>query len=241
MLTFGILLYGVTFIQRWWILRRMLGVVKSEAVARLLENDPGQFDQQGEERIVTLLFADIRNFTDFSEKHSAQEVVRLLNAYFTAVVPILERHGGTLNCYMGDGMMVSFGVPVFRSDHALQAVRAAVEMVSAVHRLKERWAELGFAGLRIGVGIHTGRVVAGSVGSPGRQDYTAIGDAVNTASRIETKNKDFGTEILISAETFRDLPSKERQALGCAETGRTAAVKGKQQELTLHAVSVADA
>src|SRR5262249_10106977 len=194
MLVLGGLAYGVTFLQRWWVLRRMLGVVKSEQVARLLEADPSQLDMRGEERVVTVLFADIRGFTSFSEQHSAHKIVALLNAYFGAVVPIVEKHEGTLNLYMGDGFMAIFGAPVRQEDHALQAVRAAVAMVRRVHELAPRWAELGFPGLRIGVGVHTGPVVVGTVGSPTRLEYSAIGDTTNTASRIEEQTKVFETE-----------------------------------------------
>jgi class 3 adenylate cyclase/CHASE2 domain-containing sensor protein len=236
MLTLGILVYGVTFLQRWWILRNMLGVVKSEAIARLLENDPGQLDQHGEERIVTVLFAKIRGFPDFAQKHAAGEVVALLNAYFTALVPLVERHGGTLNQYTGDGMMVIFGAPATRPDHALEAVRTGVGLVKKVRELKDQWANMDFPELRIAIGIHTGRVVAGMVGSPHRLDYTAIGDAPDTAVRIEAFNKGFGTDILVSAETFRDLPAHERASLGCSEQGKPVEAQGKQH--VIHPVSV---
>jgi adenylate cyclase len=137
--------------------------------------------------------------------------------------------------------MVLFGAPAACPDHALRAVRTAVAMVRRVHELKERWAALDFAGLRIGVGVHTGRVIAGTVGSRRRLDYSAIGDTVNAASRIEAQNKEFGTEVLISWETYKELPPAERQALGCAPESRPAKVKGKTEELRLHAVEVGKA
>ena len=237
MLLLGVLIYGVTFLLRWRILRNMLGVVKSEAVARLLENDPGQLDRRGEERLVTVLFAHIRDFGEFAANHSAHEVVELLNAYFTALVPIIERHGGNLQQYMGDRILVLFGAPGALPDHALQAVRAAAALSRQVRACKGMWADLGFPGLQIRVGIHTGRVVAGAVGSPHRLDYTIVGDAVNTAAVIEMQNQDFGTEILISADTFRDLPAKERSLLGCDEQAQPANVKPGSPALMVHAVS----
>jgi len=236
-LVLGVLVYGLTLLQRWRLLRLMLGVVKSEKIARLLEEDPGQLDLHGEERVVTLLFADIRSFTPFAESHSPREVVALLNAYFGAIVPIIERHGGTLNQYMGDGIMVIFGAPVTQPDQAVRAVRAAVEVIRCVHAMQQRWAELGFPGLRMGVGIHTGRVVVGTVGSPDRLDYSAIGDTTNTTARIEAKNKEFGTEILISDETYQILPDDERRRLGCCAAKLHAEVKGKDQPLELHKVA----
>src|SRR5205823_486090 len=111
--------------------------------AQALETDPRHFDLRGEERSVTMLFADVRDFTTFSEAHSPHEVVALLNAYFGAIVPIIDAHGGTLNTYMGDGIMVIYGAPVAQPDHGARAVRTAVAMVRRVHELKERWARLG--------------------------------------------------------------------------------------------------
>jgi len=238
MLLLGVMTYGAAFALRWRILRRMLGVVKSEAVALALESDPRRLDPGGEEREVTVLFADIRDFTTFSEGHSAHEVVALLNAYFTATVPLIEAEGGTVNTYMGDGVMVLFGAPASCPDHAVHAVRAASAMVRRVHELRQTWASLGSAEMRIGVGVHTGKVVVGAIGSPRRLDYTAIGDAVNTAARIEAENKAFGTEILISAATHAALPEKVLKELGCATEPRPATVKGKKETLYLYPVEV---
>jgi adenylate cyclase len=240
MLLMGMLVYLVTFIQRWWTTRRALGVVQGEFVARFLEEDPGQLDHSGQECIATILFADIRDFTAYSEKHAAHEVVRLLNTYFSALVPIVEAHGGTLSTYMGDGMMVIFGAPTHRPDDAVQAVRAAVAMTKRVRELKATWAELDFPDLRMGIGIHTGRVVAGMTGSPKRRVYSAIGDTVNTASRIESQTKELGVEILISPDTLRDLPAKDRAALGCAPVEKPAKLKGKDQPILLHTISVTE-
>jgi len=238
-LLLGALTFGLTLLQRWRLLRRMLGVVKSENIACLLEADPTQLDLRGEERLVTILFADIRRFTAFAERHPAREVVALLNAYFGEIVPVIERHGGTLNQYMGDGIMVIFGAPVPQPDHAARAVRAGTELVRRVHALHARWEQLGFPGLRTGVGVHTGRVVVGTVGSPHRLDYTAIGDTTNTAARIEAQNKVFDTEVLISAETYGSLPEEERRRLGCSPEPRPALVKGKERPLDVHVVLAA--
>src|SRR4051794_18456574 len=216
----------------------MMGVVKSEAVALALENDPHKLDPGGEEREVTVLFADIRNFTDFSEKHTAHEVVALLNAYFNAVVPLIEAEGGTIDKYMGDGIMVLFGAPATQPDHALRGVRAAVAMVRKVHELKGDWLKLGNPEMRIGVGVHTGKVVVGAIGSRRRLDYTAIGDTVNAASRIESENKPQGTDVLISAATYRTLPAGEAERLGCTTEPRRVHVKGKAEELLLYPVVV---
>ena len=131
----------------------------------------------------------------------------LLNAYFEAVVPHIEAEGGVIDKYMGDGIMALFGAPATQPDHALRAVRAAAAMVARVHELRGDWAKLGNPRMRIGVGVHTGKVVVGAIGSKRRLDYTAVGDTVNAASRIESENKAQGTEVLISAATHGALPA----------------------------------
>jgi adenylate cyclase len=234
MLALGALAYVATFAIRWNRLRTMFGVFKSEAIARAIEGSPLGIDVRGEDYFLTVLFSDIRDFTSYSERHSPQQVVALLNAYFSAIVPIIDRHGGTLNQYMGDGIMVLFGAPRRCADHAARAVRAAKEMVARVHELRKTWEELDNPGLRIGVGIHTGRVVMGTVGSPHRLDYTAIGDTVNVASRIESENKRWGTEVLLSEETYRELPSMDRHELGSAAETILATVKGRDQQIRLY-------
>ena len=245
MLLLGTLAYGAAFVLRWRTLRKMFGLVKSEAVALALEADPHRLDPGGEEREVTVLFADIRSFTDFSEKHQPQEVVAMLNAYFDAVVPLIEAEGGTIDKYMGDGIMALFDAPASCPDHAARAARAAVAMVRRVHELKETWARLdpkeawkAKGGMRIGVGVHTGRVVVGAIGSKGRLDWTAIGDTVNAAARIESENKPQETEVLISEATWLKLTGEETRKLGFEAEPRLVEVKGKTEKLRLYPVAV---
>lgn len=238
-LLLGLITYGATFALRWRRLRRTLRVVKSEAVAESLEHDPRQLELCAEERIVTVLFADVRDFTPFAESRPPGEVVGLLNAYFTAMVPILEQHGGTLNTFLGDGMMVLFGAPTPSADHAVKAVRAAVAMIRRVEELRERWRALGCPDFRIGIGVHTGKVVVGTMGSRRRLDYTAVGDVVNAAARIEAVNKRLGTDVLISVETLRRIPTADRRELGCDDKPVRLVVKGKQKPLRLHPVRAA--
>lgn len=236
LLLLGLLAYACAFGLRWNRLRRMFGVVKSSAIARVLAADPFALDLRGEDRIITVLFADIRNFTGYSEVHSPREVVTLLNTYYSAIVPIIERHGGALNQYMGDGIMVLYGAPNAQPDHAARAVRTAVDIVQCVHVLKETWKRLDCPVFRIGVGVHTGRVVVGTVGSPHRLDYTAIGDTINSAARIESETKQQGCEILISNDTYRDLPEELRQELRCEREVIMTSLKGKGERLPLHRV-----
>lgn len=238
MLFLGVLVYGSVFALRWRWMRQMMGLFKSEAVAQAMESDPRKLDLQGEDRVVTVLFSDVRDFTSFSEKHTAHEVVRLLNEYYSAVVPIIEAHGGTVNQYIGDGLMVIFGAPASMEHHAYAAVRAAIETVQKVHFFKRRWEQLGAEGFRIGVGIHTGKVVVGTIGSPRRLDYTAIGDTVNTASRIESGNKELKSEILVSQATCDELSAQQCHELGLAAEFRRLSVKGKREELLVRPIVV---
>src|SRR5262249_33477050 len=148
-------------------------------------------------------------------------------------------------CYMGDGLMALFGAPATQPDHAARAVRAVVAMARAVHARREQWAVLDRAGvwaaqggLRIGVGGHTGPAVGGAGGRPGRLDYSARGDGVNGAARLEGANKECGTEILVSEDTLGRVPADERAALAVGAPV-SIAVKGKKRELTAYALTVA--
>jgi adenylate cyclase len=238
MLLTGAVCYGATFTFRWLWLRRLFGAVKSQAIARALEDDPGRLRRAGEERTITVLFADIRDFTAFSDGHSAREVVALLNAYYDVVVPIVEQYGGTVDKYIGDGLMALFGVPHDLPDHAARAVRAAVAMVTAIHAQPGRWAALDYPGLRIGIGIHTGPAVIGALGSWDRLDYTAIGEAVDVAAWLTAAGREHDAEILISARTYRGVPADERARLGCAERPEAASVRGRREVLAIHRVVV---
>ena len=155
MMLLGVLIYGSVFALRWRWIRKMMGMIKSESIARTLEMDPRSLVRVGEDREVTVFFSDIRNFTKFSSSHSARQVVKLLNSYFAVVVPEFEAHGGALNQYMGDGVMVIFNAPNRQADHALRSVRAALATIEQVHRNVDLWKELDAGDLRVGVGIHT--------------------------------------------------------------------------------------
>ena len=162
----------------------------------------GEVQLGGETITVTILFSDIRSFTTISEKMDAQALVGLLNEYFTEMVGIVMEHDGVVDKYIGDAIMAVFGPPVPASNDAVNAVRAAVEMRAALARLNERLIARGTAPLRAGIGIHTGEVVAGNIGSEQRMEYTVIGDAVNLASRLESQTKEAGVDILISDATY---------------------------------------
>jgi adenylate cyclase len=164
--------------------------------------DAGGVPLDGESREVTVMFSDLRGFTHYSQGRDPQRVVGELNEYFDLMVDCALRHGGMVNKYIGDGMLVLFGAPVPHPDHARRAVTCAQEMVALMDVLNERRRAAGLEPWRIGIGIHTGEVVVGFVGARDKKmEYTANGDTVNVASRIEGLNKTFHTMILLSEAT----------------------------------------
>jgi class 3 adenylate cyclase len=165
-------------------------------------------------------------------------VFSLLNAYFSAIVPILEAHGGVIDKYIGDGIMVLFGAPTHQPDHACRAVKAAVAMLRRVHELQPRWAEMGAEQFKIGIGVHSGTAITGTVGSRHRLDYTAIGDTVNTSSRIESATKDVGAELLVSEATFDFISAEDRRQFKFSTEPSTISVKGKQKAFNVYVVDV---
>ena len=189
-------------------LRTTFGKYMTESVlAHLLA---GKVALGGETIKVTILFSDIRSFTTISETMDAQTLVGLLNEYFTEMVSIIMKHGGVVDKYIGDAIMAVFGAPVPSPDDAANALRAALDMRLALARLNERLEARGAKPLRTGIGIHTGEVVAGNIGSEQRMEYTVIGDPVNVASRLESCTKDLGVNILMSETTYQEAKSVVR-------------------------------
>jgi adenylate cyclase len=186
----------------------------------------------GEEKEVAVLFADIRGFTSLSERLPPYDVIYILNRYFNHMGRVIDAHGGYIDNYMGDGLMALFGVDD-PTDAPLRAVRAGLRMIEEVRVLRPHFESLYDASFRIGVGIHFGEAIVGTVGATGRQRMTAIGDAVNFASRVEAANKEYGTELLVSAETYERV--KGRVVAGRAI--RSAALKGKAGAHALYEVT----
>jgi adenylate cyclase len=170
-----------------------------EYVVKQLLQNPNSFRLGGINQVVTVLFADIRGFTAFSENENPEKVVSILNRYFSTMTEIIFDHGGTLDKYIGDGLMALFGAPSATPEDARNAVNAAVAMQKALVDLNEEFASEGLGQIGVGIGLHTGEATVGYIGSEKRSEYTAIGDTVNTASRLES-NATKG-QILVSEAT----------------------------------------
>ncbi len=179
--------------------RANYGRFMPEYVVKQLLEDPDSFKLGGVNQTITVLFADIRGFTAFSEKENPERVVSLLNQYFSVMSEIIFDHGGTLDKYIGDGLMALFGAPTATVADPVNAVMTAVTMQKRLVELNAELSSAGFASVAMGIGLHTGEATIGYIGSEKRSEYTAIGDTVNLASRLESNAA--GGQILISEAT----------------------------------------
>lgn len=183
----------------------------------------------GSSENLTILFSDIRGFTKISEIQQPQEVVDMLNIYFSTMTDIIFEHKGTLDKFIGDAIMAFWGAPIKTNDYAEQAVAAAVEMRRGLHDVNRQLLSKGYPEIDIGIGIHTGNVILGNIGSDKKLDYTVIGDSVNLASRIEGITKQYQVPLLISEDTYLALP--DSHAYMIVDVVR---LKGKQQPVKLY-------
>ncbi len=189
-------------------MKRLFGQYVSKDVYDQLVNNPALARLGGQRREMTVLFSDIRGFTSHSEKGEPEDIVQTLNEYFTRMVDIVFKHKGTLDKFVGDMVMALFGAPLDDVDHAEHAVDAAIEMIVELNRLNEQWTAKGRPALDIGIGISTGPMIAGNIGSEAIMSYTVIGDTVNLGSRLESLNKQYNTRIIISDATRAALPDR---------------------------------
>ncbi len=192
-------------IKRYTELRRYL----SPHFADRLLGSGGSLGSEPQRKVMTVLFSDIRNFSYFTDNLEPEETFHLLHRYLSEMTALIHKYGGTLNKIMGDGLMIFFGDPIPMEDHAERAVRLAIEMQKKVRELKTEWSHYGHE-LGVGIGINTGYMTVGTIGSEMHKDYTVIGNQVNVASRLESKAG--AGQILISQRTYskvKDLFSVE--------------------------------
>ena len=184
-----------------------MGKYMSEDVMKRVVMNIDNLGLGGKKAVVTVLFSDIRGFTSMSETMPAEQVSQILNEYFTEMEPIITKYNGIINKFIGDAVMAIFGEPIQDKNHALNAVKCGYEMLMKVKELQKKWAEEGKPKIDIGIGINTGEVFVGNIGSVNRMEYTVIGDTVNLASRLESYNKVYKTKMLISSSTYEQTKS----------------------------------
>lgn len=191
--------------------------------------EPGRLRLGGERRELTLLFSDLQGFTSISEKLPPDSVASLVNLYLTEMTRVIMAERGTVDKFIGDSVMAFWGAPLEDAEHALHAVQAAIAMQSAIDTLQPEFARLGVSEVRQRIGLHTGEAIVGNMGSDERFDYTALGDTVNLASRLEGVNKAYGTKILVSETTAEALAGR----IGLRTVDRVR-VKGKQHPIRIY-------
>jgi adenylate cyclase len=191
--------------------------------------DPTKLKLGGDKKDLTVLFSDIRGFTTISEKMTPEALVHLLNEYLTEMTNLVFKYDGLLDKYMGDAIMAVFGAPLDQPDHAARACRTALGMMEELRKLQGKWADEGRPVFDIGIGINSGDMVVGNMGSDMRFDYTVMGDMVNLGSRLEGINKEYGTNIVISEYTYAVV----KDALFCRELD-SVRVKGKKLPVKIY-------
>lgn len=222
-------------------IRAIFGRYVSEDVARELLERRDSAGRGAAEREVTILFSDLSSYSTICEHLPPVQLLDMLNQYLGAMNVLIDAHHGCVIEFLGDAILAVFGAPYYREDHPQQALRCALAMRERLVQLNgewqnsglaQCWTQSGIAELKARIGVHTGRVVAGSLGGETRMKYAVIGDAVNVASRLETLNKELGTDLLISAEVYRRLPPDLADSM--RERGAFR-VKGREQEVRVYA------
>lgn len=175
-------------------------------VVKIISRDPERISLAGEARELSVMFCDVHDFTTISEELGPRELSQLLNTLFTPLTRIIYAHGGTIDKYMGDAVMAFWGAPLFDRDHASKALEAAFEVQSTLKKLGPEFRQKGWPEVAMGVGINTGMMVVGNMGSEYRMAYTVVGDAVNLAARLEELTRVYDAEILVGENTRKAVP-----------------------------------
>jgi len=196
----------------------------TSSVVNEVLKDPEKLKLGGDKKNLSVLFSDIRGFTSISEKMAPEELVHFLNEYLTVMTDLVFKHDGLLDKYMGDAIMAVYGAPLEITDHAYRACVTALEMMSALRPLHQSWEKKGLPKMNIGIGVSTGPMVVGNMGSERRFDYTVMGDTVNLGSRLEGINKVYGSNIIIGEKTHNAV----KNDLICRQLDAVR-VKGKEQ------------
>ncbi|MCI0493733.1 adenylate/guanylate cyclase domain-containing protein [candidate division KSB1 bacterium] len=228
--------YGINIIHKIFIEQQEKGRYRKtfqQYVARSIVDsmlNSGELPKFGGERkTLTVLFSDIRAFTSFSEKYPPEIVVQRLTEYLTSMVDVIFNNGGTLDKFVGDEIMAIYGAPYHLEDHAERACTTALDMISALRKIQKSWSQREMEYFQIGVGINTGKVIVGNLGSIQLFDYTVIGDEVNLGARLEGANKHYSTTIIISESTYNEV--KEKAIVRELDNVR---VKGKKRPVKIY-------
>jgi adenylate cyclase len=185
---------------------KLFGQYVPPELAAQMSANPAHYTMAAQSREMSVLFSDIRGFTDFSENLSPTELADVLNAYLNTMTHIVQKNRGTIDKYIGDAIMAFWNAPVDLPDHATRAVQTALDMQDALPKLNEDFAARGWPHVKIGVGVNTGRMSVGNMGSEFRMSYTVMGDAVNLGSRLEGITKQYGVGILVTEPTVQADP-----------------------------------
>ncbi len=193
-----------------------------------MAQDPGAYSLEGSNRDMTVLFSDVRGFTTISEGLDPKQLTQLMNEFLTPMTHVIHHHRGTIDKYMGDAIMAFWGAPVPDADHARNALLAAMEMVSKLDSLQAHFKSRGWPPIKVGVGLNTGDMTVGNMGSTFRLAYTVMGDAVNLGSRLESLTKNYGVDIMVSEFTSARVPDFAFRELDCVR------VKGKDKPVRIY-------
>ena len=225
-------------------IKAMFSSYVTERVVNELIRNPGMAKLGGERKNVTILFADVRGFTSFSESHSPEEVVPILNEYLGAMTDIILKWEGTVDKFMGDAILAFWGAPMRQENHPELAVKCSLHMLRRLRELQEKWRSEGKPPLDAGIGINTGDVIVGNIGAEGRKmDYTVIGDHVNLASRVEALTRKYNASILVTEFTMHAIAKAiEEGRIGHIEaTGiEKVIVKGKENAVGIFEIKILD-